>query len=71
MKERSISAEDIAKVLRSGTMTRSPEPGNDYPNEIKCRINGRDVDNKSIGVEVAVSDDNPLLIVVTVIRYQK
>ncbi len=68
MKPRSISMDMIAQVLQYGTMPRAPKPGK-YENEIKCRFERRDKDRRRIGVEVAVADSEPDLIVITVIRY--
>lgn len=68
MPERSIIEADICRLLRTGSMTRPAEPGI-VPNELKCRVNGKDIDGRKIGIEIAVSDDHPNMIVVTVIRY--
>jgi hypothetical protein len=69
MGKRRIGPADIARVLRLGRMIREPEPGKNYPNEIKCRFQHTDHDLKSISVEVAISDDDPSLIIITVIRH--
>ena len=69
MGERRIGPADIASVLRRGRMIREPEPGKDYPNEMKCRFQHTDHDLKPISVEVAISDDDPSLIIITVIRH--
>lgn len=70
MVQRGISKSDVIKVLQQGMMKRAAEPSENYT-ELKCRMDGRDPDGDPIGVEVAVSDVNPNLIVITVIRYER
>ena len=68
MKGRRVTRAEIVRCLQMGTMTRAAEPGK-YHDELKCRLDYHDNERKPFGVEVAVSDSEPDLIVITVIRY--
>lgn len=68
MQERGITFKDIVNVLQTGKMFRQAEPGK-HQDEVNCRFEGNDIDGDRIGVEVAVSDSRPNLLVITVIRY--
>lgn len=70
MPERSITYAEIVRVLQAGSMTRVPENGK-WPGELKCRLKGKDEDGKKIEVEVCISESNPNLFVITVIRIEK
>jgi hypothetical protein len=68
MGERRISLAEVLRCIKLGRMTRAPEPGK-FHDELKCRLDHFDYEKNRIGVEIVVSDGDPNLIVVTVIRY--
>lgn len=67
MLQRGVTRADILKVLRTGTMRRRAEPGDNH-GELKCRFAGKDIDGEALEVEVLTSDARPNLLVITVIK---
>ena len=63
MRQRAITREMVLEVLRKGVLRRAPEP-NAQRGTLECRME-RYIAGREIGAVVAVSDDDPHLIVVT------
>lgn len=66
MRQRHVTQEIVVEVLRQGRLAGTPEP-NLARGSLECRIE-RYCTGRQIGVVVAISDDDPDLIVVTVIQ---
>ncbi len=64
MKERKISILEVYEILRSGLLQRTPEP-NPSKGTLECRME-RYVAGRNCAAVVALDDDNPNLLVVTV-----
>jgi hypothetical protein len=65
MKQRRILRPEVLDVLRLGLIERPPEP-NAQRGSLECRVQ-RFVAGRELGVVVALSDDSPMLVVVTAI----
>ena len=65
MKSRHISREEVYDVLVQGRMARAPEP-NLALGSLECRMQ-RFMGARELAVVAAISDDEPLVIVVTAI----
>lgn len=65
MKQRHILRPEVLDVLRLGVMDRAPEP-NALRGTLECRVE-RFVAGRELGVVVALSDEDPNLVVVTAI----
>ena len=65
MKDRHVLRDEVFEVLESGRIVRPPEP-NPARGSLECRMQ-RFVSGRELAVVAAVSDDNPLVIVVTMI----
>lgn len=65
MKERHVLRDEVFEVLETGRMSRRPEP-NIARGSLECRLQ-RFVSGRELAVVAAVSDDKPLVIVVTAI----
>lgn len=63
MAARQIASPSLFKCLREGAILRQPEP-NDKFGTLECRIE-RMCSGKEIGIVVALSDDDPTLVIVT------
>lgn len=63
MSTRKIASPSLLKCLREGAVLRQPEPNYKF-GTLECRIE-RMCGGKEIGVVVAISDDDPRLVVVT------
>lgn len=63
MAKRKIASPSLFKCLREGSILRQPEP-NPAHGTLECRIE-RMCSGKEIGIVVALSDDDPRLVVVT------
>ena len=63
MKERRITRDMALEVLRNGLLSREPEP-NLAKGSIECRME-KFMTGRDIGIVVALSDDEPDLIVIT------
>lgn len=63
MAARKIASPSLFKCLREGVVSRQPEP-NDKFGTLECRIE-RMCSGKAIGIVVALSDDDPKLVIVT------
>jgi hypothetical protein len=63
MKQRHILRPEVLDVLRLGSLRRTPEP-NAGKGSLECRMQ-RFVAGRELGVVVALSDDDPSLVVVT------
>jgi hypothetical protein len=66
LRERRVSISMLYECLRHGTLSRIPEP-NALNGTLECRM-VRYTCGMNIGVVVAISDDDPHLIVVTVLE---
>jgi hypothetical protein len=64
MRQRKVSALEVLECLREGTIRRVPEP-NIKKDNLECRME-RYVAGRELAVIVALSDDDPDLLVVTV-----
>ncbi len=65
MKQRQILRPEVLEVLRRGRLQRTPEP-NPARASLECRMQ-RFVAGREIGVVVALNDDDPNVLVVTVL----
>jgi hypothetical protein len=63
MRERKLTLPCVFEVLRKGRIRRTPEPNTDY-GTLECRMEFFSAGH-NIGVVVAISDDDPAMIVVT------
>lgn len=66
MRQRHVTQEIVLEVLRQGRLVGVPEPNADR-GSLECRME-RYCTGRQIGVIVAISDDDPDLIIVTVIE---
>jgi hypothetical protein len=66
MRQRHVTQEIVVEVLRQGRLVGTPEP-NLTRGSLECRME-RYCAGRQIGVIVAIRDDDPDLIVVTVIQ---
>lgn len=66
MRQRLITREIAVEVLRVGRLTRTPEP-NPRRGSLECRME-RYCTGRQLAVVAAISDDNPDLLVITVIE---
>lgn len=66
MKQRAIMRLEVLEMLRQGRMRRPPEPDLAH-GSLKCLMQ-RFVAGRELGVVAAVSDDEPGVIVVTVVE---
>ncbi len=64
MKQRKVSVAEVLNVLRRGTIHQQPEP-NVLKGSLECRME-RYVGGRDCAVVVALDDDDPRLLVVTV-----
>ena len=69
MKQRHIAREEVFDVLSHGRLARTPEP-NAAKGSLECRMQ-RFMAGRELAVVAAVSDDDPSVIVVTVIVLDK
>ena len=65
MRERKITDACVLETLRKGSIKRQPEP-NISKGSLECKME-HFCSGQSVGVVVAVSDDDPTLILVTAI----
>jgi hypothetical protein len=65
MKERKITTNEVYEILRCGVLRRTPEP-NPSKGSLECRMELY-VAGRNCAAVVALDDDNPNLLVVTVI----
>jgi hypothetical protein len=65
MKERHVLRDEVFEVLEAGRIARRPEP-NAARGSLECHLQ-RFVSGRELAVVAAVSDDNPLVVVVTAI----
>lgn len=63
MRERKLTLPCIFEVLKKGRIRQTPEPNADY-GTLECRMESY-IAGHNIAVVVAVSDDDPTMIVVT------
>lgn len=63
MRSRGISTAGVLSTLRGGRIKRTPEP-NMFHGTLECRMEAA-VAGEDIGVVVALSDDDPTLVLVT------
>jgi hypothetical protein len=66
MKKRGIGINEVYDVLRCGSIVRQPEP-NLAKGSLECRME-RYVGGRECAVIVAINDENPELLVVTVME---
>lgn len=66
LRERKVSISMLYECLRQGTLSRNPEP-NASKGTLECRMD-RYTCGANISVVVAISDEDPNLIVVTVLE---
>ena len=66
MRQRHVSREIVHEVLQKGRLVRAPEP-NLRRGSLECRME-RYCTGRQLGVVVAISDDEPDLLVITVIE---
>lgn len=66
MRKRRVPSSIMFEVLRKGVIQREPEP-NPIKGNLECRMEHYCA-GKNFGVVVALSDDNPDLVVVTVMH---
>lgn len=66
MKERKITVAAVLECLRKGSIRRPPEP-NPSKGSLECRME-RYCSGMNIGVVVALCDEDPSLLVVTVLK---
>ena len=64
MRERKVTAPEVLDCLRNGTISRAPEPSPDGQS-LECRME-RYVAGRNLGVIVALCDEDPGIILVTV-----
>ena len=64
MRQRQITRGMVLDVLQRGRLTRKPEPNLRY-GTLECRMQ-RYLAGRQVAAVVAVADDDPLLVVVTV-----
>jgi hypothetical protein len=64
MRQRKVNVMAVYEALRRGTIKRNPEP-NDEKQSLECLMEHYTA-GKNLGVIVAISDENPQLICVTV-----
>ena len=69
MKQRHIAREEIYDVLRQGRLVRPPEP-NAAMGSLECRMQ-RFMAGRELAVVAAISDDDPMVIVVTAMVLDK
>lgn len=65
MRQRQIRRDMVVEVLRVGRLARQPEPNVRF-STLECRME-RYLAGRQVGVIVALSDDDPSMVVVTVI----
>ncbi|MBN8508071.1 MAG: DUF4258 domain-containing protein [Burkholderiales bacterium] len=66
MRERAIMRLEVLEVLRQGRLRRAPEPDPAH-GSLKCLMQ-RFIAGRELGVVAAVSDDDPGVVVVTVVE---
>ena len=64
MAERKITATEVLDCIRNGIISRAPEPSQD-DHSLECRME-RYVAGRNLGVVVALCDEDPDIILVTV-----
>ena len=64
MNERKVTAPEVLDCIRNGTIRREPEPSRDGQS-LECRME-RYVAGRNLAVVVAICDENPDIILVTV-----
>lgn len=64
MKQRRVSSQEIYECLRNGVMRRVPEP-NEKTKSLECLME-RYVAGRELGIIVAICDEDPDVVVVTV-----
>jgi hypothetical protein len=64
MKQRKVGSPEVFECIRNGTLRRPPEASSDGCN-LECRME-RYVAGRNLAVLVALSDENPDIILVTV-----
>ena len=64
MNERKVTAPEVLDCIRNGTSRRAPEPSHDGQS-LECRME-RYVAGRNLAVVVALCDENPDIILVTV-----
>lgn len=65
MRKRHVSVNEVFECLRTGTISRQPEP-NPSKGSLECRMQ-RYIGGRECAVVVALCDEDPTLIVVTVL----
>jgi len=65
MRQRHVAREIVLEVLRQGRLVRTPEPNLRW-GSLECRME-RFTTGRQIAVVTAISDDDPDLLVITVI----
>lgn len=64
MTQRKITAAEVLECIRNGVVSRSPEPSQDSQS-LECRME-RYVAGRNLGVVVALCDEDPDIVLVTV-----